>query len=250
MEQRKDEGLNPDPDEIKNYFLRQWDSPYRSTELFCKWLESFNVFNAGNIICDLGCGAGSNSYYIWNKYKDLTLYGIDISPLLINLAKEQSQKKEASVIKYEVGDLYDFPPKYVNQFDGILLFQVLSWLPEYENAIQKIVKLNPKWIAFSCLMNDSLVECEINIKDYSRNKTGNYQEKYYNVYSAERVKNLFNSLGYNTFKHKKMEMDMDIPEDKTNKGMGTYTKNLENGERIQISGGILLNWKFAIAMKN
>jgi len=29
-------------------------------------------------------------------------------------------------------------------------------LPEYENAIQNNIKLNPKWIAFSCLMNDSL----------------------------------------------------------------------------------------------
>ncbi len=32
-------------------------------------------------------------------------------------------------------------------------------------------------------------------------------------------------------------------------GLGTYTERLENGKRIQISGGLMLPWYFIVAYK-
>jgi SAM-dependent methyltransferase len=265
IKQRLDEWLHPDPNEVKEYFLKQWTHPYRSTEMFCEWLDNFGILDTvgcAKNICDIGCGAGANTYYLANYYPNLCLTGIDISPYLIKLAKkEQSEwekvnKHTFNKIRYRVGDIYNLSPKLKNNFYGIIMFQVLSWLPEYEKALTQISKLNPEWISFSCLMNDSLVECEIKTKDYSRISKGKHQEKFYNVYSIPKVKQHLNSLGYKKVSYTPFEIDIDIPKDPENQGMGTYTQKLDNndhsytgGDRIQISGGLLLNWYFVLARK-
>jgi trans-aconitate methyltransferase len=257
--QKLDAWLYPNKDEVKDYFLKQWEHPYRSTIKFCEWLNNFNIFNVvgcAKNICDIGCGAGANAYYLSKQYPNLCLTGIDISPYLILLAKKQLDIKnkhlynfEKTEITYKTGDLYNLSPKIKNNFYGVIMFQVLSWLPEYKKALTQISKLTPQWIAFSCLMNDSLVECEIKTKDYSRTDQGEYQEKYYNIYSIEKVKNLLYSLGYKQFYWTPFEIDIDIKKDEKNKGMGTYTQKMKTDERIQISGGLLLNWNFILARK-
>jgi len=250
--QRVDEWVNPDPGEIDSYFLKQWDTTYRSTILFCKWLNynGYGLLENPNFnrVCDLGCGAGSNTYYLHKNFPKLKVQGIDVSPTLIKLAKQQVKKRQAN-IKYSQGDLYNLPIGYKNKFDGIILFQTLSWLPEYKQAIKKIINLNPKYIAFSCLLNDSLVESEIHIKDFSRTEHGEYQEKFYNIYSIEKIKQLFNQHNY-TFYCEPFKIDIDIPRNPNNKGMTTYTQTLANKERAQISGGLLLPWHFALAIRN
>jgi hypothetical protein len=37
------------------------------------------------------------------------------------------------------------------------------------------------------------------------------------------------------------EMQIDLP--KTTRGLGTYTRKLEGGQRVQISAGMLMSWR-------
>jgi len=249
MIQRKTEWLNPDSSEIESYFLGQWNQTYRNTIMFYEWLNNIGLLNPNQTICDLGCGAGSNTYYLWKNYDNLKLLGIDLSPKLIDIARDESKKRNANEIIYEIGNLYNLSNKYKNKFDGVIMVQVFSWIPDGYVVIKKITNLNPQWIAFSCLLNDSLVETEIRTKDYSRTEHGNFQEKTYNIYSIERIKKMFLDLGYDDFNIRPFEIDIDIDRNKDNKGMGTYTQKLDNGKRIQISGGILLNWYFVAVRK-
>jgi hypothetical protein len=54
--------------------------------------------------------------------------------------------------------------------------------------------------------------------------------------------------GYTVFKYCPFEMDIDLPKPEHTL-MGTYTKTLPNGKRLQISGPLLMNWYFIYAAK-
>jgi SAM-dependent methyltransferase len=254
--QQLKEWLHPTKKEINNFYLQQWKEPYRQTIKFYEWLDNFNVFNVTGCaknICDLACGAGSNLYYLSQQYPHLCLTGIDISPKLINIAKKQLVIKNKNIIDkteitYKIGDIYNLSNKLKNNYYGITMLQTLSWIPEYQKAFKQMAKLNPEWIAFSCLMNDSLVECDIKTRDYSRTDI-KYGERDYYIYSNEKMKKVLYSLGYKQFNYIPFEIDIDIPKNLNNKGMGTYTVKTENQNRLQFSGGLFLNWHFGLAIK-
>ena len=63
-----------------------------------------------------------------------------------------------------------------------------------------------------------------------------------------KIKELFNGLGYKKFDYRPFNIDIDIKKPEK-AGLGTYTERLENGKRIQISGGLMLPWYFIVAYK-
>ncbi len=106
--------------------------------------------------------------------------------------------------------------------------------------------MKPKWIAFSLLGFEGLIDYNIRLFDYTKNKQHGCSEVFYNVYSIPKMKEVFSGLGYSKFDYREFEMDIDLPQ--TNKmGRGTYTVKTEQGKRIQISGGMMMPWYFAFA---
>lgn len=105
--------------------------------------------------------------------------------------------------------------------------------------------LNPEWIAMSSLFYDGRINFYINLDDHEQNGGG---EHYYNIYSLPLVKELFERNGYKKFYYEKFDIDIDLPKPK-GKEMGTYTVKTEDGERLQISGALLMPWYFVLAKR-
>ena len=63
-----------------------------------------------------------------------------------------------------------------------------------------------------------------------------------------KIRERFAELGYKKFKYKYFDIDIDLPRPEKD-GLGTYTKKLEDGSRIQISAGLMLPWYFIVAYK-
>ena len=75
-------------------------------------------------------------------------------------------------------DLYDLPKRFVGRYDGIVSFQTLSWLPEYEKPLEKLAQLGAGWIGFTSLFCEADISSSTLIKDYTRPSSGNDYSEY------------------------------------------------------------------------
>lgn len=248
MKQRTTEWLEVTKKGKIDYHEKQFKEPYRSTVVFTDWIDSLLDLTNTSTICDLACGEGANLLYLAKRYPEIDFVGIDLNPDLIEWGNQIMKNNKILNVKMTVGDLYKFSEKNKGKFDGILLFQTLSWLPEFREPIKKMVSLNPKWIGATSLFFDGNINCNIEIQDYTEPLGGKkYKETYYNVYSLKLVENLFREMGYTLF-YTPFEIDIDLEKPK-NGGMGTYTIKTEAGKRLQLSGPLLMNWYFILAVK-
>jgi ubiquinone/menaquinone biosynthesis C-methylase UbiE len=192
------------------------------------------------------------------RFPGCSYTGIDINNDFIREGTLFFEQSKVQGCKLEYGDLYhlDFDT-LAGKFEGVVMLQTLSWLPEYENALSEIAKLNPKWIALTSLFYNGLVECRTEIQEYKctnnqENIDGGgikaYKSSHYNTYSLPRVKEFLSQRGYKIFKYTPFEIDVDLPKP-AHTHMQTYTETLQNGKRLQISGPLLMSWHFIYAEK-
>lgn len=178
--------------------------------------------------------------------------GIDINNDFVEQGNRFFTNEGTPDCRLEHGDLYclDFE-KLTNKYEGIVMLQTLSWLPEAEGALYEITKLKPRWIALSSLFYDGLIESKTEISelnDPNELDDGLANRSFYNTYSIPKIKCFLQKQGYSIFKHTPFEIDIDLPKPEHSR-MGTYTERLSNGKRLQLSGPLLMNWYFIYAEK-
>jgi ubiquinone/menaquinone biosynthesis C-methylase UbiE len=249
MKQRIDEWtMNYNDD----YFNRQFKNPYQSTIQFCDWMEELGVLTKQSncSIMDIGTGKGANLYYMKQRFPDCKYLGLDINKDFVQQGNLFFNTEKVNNCALEYGDLYNLDLiKHANKFEGIISYQTLSWLPEYESALNEIIKLNPNWISLTSLFYDGLVDCKIEIQEFLNPHERNSSKiAFYNIYSLPRIENFLFEKGYKIFKYCPFEINIDLPKPK-HTHMQTYTKTLIDGKRLQISGPLLMNWYFIYAEK-
>lgn len=247
MGQRLDEWLNTGDD----YHTKQFREPLRSTVAFCDWLEALGVLHNDSRlkILDMCSGLGANIAYMKKRFPSCTFSGIDINPDLVERGNKYLDELKLSNCRLERGDLFDLDKRYIGQFDGITCYQTLSWLPEFQTPLVKMLELGPRWVGLTSLFFDGDVSCKIEVQDFSTPILGmSSKESFYNVYAIPQIKLLFESQGFDDFSYAPFEIDVDLPKP-ASKGMGTYTVRSENGRRLQISGPLLLSWYFVLGRK-
>lgn len=83
-----------------DYHDRQYEKPYRSTELFVEWLDDFFDSAKEGMVCDLACGEGANLAYLARKYPDIKFEGIEINQELV---KRGNARKGGGQFLKEIG---------------------------------------------------------------------------------------------------------------------------------------------------
>lgn len=194
-----------------------------------------------------GVRGGANVSYLSNRYENDYFVGIDLSQKLIEYGNERL--KEKNNCKLYQGDWLDLGSEWKDKFDGVISFQALSWMQEYQKPIDELAKLNPKWIAVSSLFYEGDIEYTIKLKNYYRSSENKeFEEMYYNVYSLIRIRKYFEKLGYNKFEFMPFEIDIDLPKI-DHMDIGTYTVKTVEGKRLQISAALMMPWYFIVASK-
>jgi len=249
MEQRLDEWSK---DLTNDYFERQFKNPYRSTVKFCDWLEELKVLTPqtkANIM-DVGTGKGSNLHYMKERFPNCKYLGLDINSDFIEEGNTIIKKLNISDCNLELGDIYKLNiEKHGNKFDGIISYQTFSWLPGYEKPLDEIIKLNAKWVSFTSLFYDGLVDCKIEVQEYHNPEDEkSFKTSFYNIYSLPRIQNFLLKRGFKIFKYTPFEIDIDLPKPE-HSNMQTYTEKLMDGKRLQISGPINMSWFFVYASR-
>lgn len=104
-----------DWDNIAKEYHKEVISPFQSgvrNPLFKKLTTIKNTAN--KVVADIGCGRGDILDLLASKFK--RVYAIDFSPVMIEIAKEQSLKKN---IKYHVRDMRHLK-EFNNKFDVVI----------------------------------------------------------------------------------------------------------------------------------
>ncbi len=230
--------------DYKAYSKKQYDKIYRSTIYFEKFISKYIDLNSKNII-DLGCGGGANTLYLAKKYSNSNFLGVDISENLLKMGNNKlKDHKNIQNLKFKRDNWVNIH-RYKKDFDGIISFQTLSFLPfSYKVSLKNLNKNNFEFLAFSSLFYNGKCNYKIEIDDFSIKKNQSEKTKY--IFSINTLKSYLKSNGYKNFKYLNFNIDIDLPKPKHG-GTESYTMKLENKKRIIFSGGLYLPYGFILA---
>lgn len=179
-------------------------------------------------IADICCGAGGLSFHLSKFYPRASFALVDLGDHAISLARKVASSFSGNVFQADCCQL----PLPSSWFDLVFCWQSLSWIDNHKKAIDELVRIcKPGGSVFaSALFNTEYdVDLDIFAKDAERSEPLRYR-----VISAKTI------AEWITCKHvfHDFQMPIDIP--KSGRGLGTHTLGIE---RLQISGGLLMNWK-------
>lgn len=237
--------MKNDTEEYKEYFLKSINKTEQQKflEKLINEREKKELFN----IADLACGAGTLSYHLSNIYENAKFTLVDYNEEAIELAKGLCKKDSFS---FQVGDITNLPYKD-NEFDGIFCWMTLLVFDEKtaQKALDEFIRiLKPgQRIYLSSLFNlDCDVDTYTKIMDHTKESTKQGCFLNYNTYSKKTISEMLKDKVSN-FEIIKFSPNIDILYE--GRGIGTNTKQLMNGERLQISAGMLMNWGILIIEK-
>lgn len=232
------------------YHKRQFDRTYRSTVAFADFVAArANLSADGARVLDIGSGEGANLWYLSQRFPACDFVGIDLNPDLVRWGNEELAARGVSRVALQQGDVYALDAGLRDRFEGIISLQTLSWLPDYEAPLRRMMELNAEWIAVSSLFFDGRVTARVEIEDHTTPLAGQpFREAFYNVYALPLVRDLLADGGYQHVEAQPFEIDVDLPRP-PHDGMGTYTEMTTDGRRLQISGPLLMSWYFVFARR-
>jgi SAM-dependent methyltransferase len=227
-----------------DYHARQFGQPYRSTVRLAEFIRSL-VAEPGGTALDVACGAGANIFHLSRALPGYTWTGVDAAgDVVFPIGRRFFEERGSAVDAVELvdGDFYDLERVLGGRrFDLVLSIQTLLTLPTYEEALEQLLAVTRGWLFVTGLFTDFRVDARVEVTDHTwpANVQGPH---FYNVYSLERFRELCEAGGCREFVTRDFEIDIDLPEPEA-RGMGTYTRTLADGRRLQFSGPLLQPWK-------
>lgn len=226
-----------------NYYKKSLSKTYQQIFLEESILPNLLKNFEPKIIADIACGGGTLTYHISKIYPEAKYILSDINPDAIELAKKINENLKN--VQYIVEDFLNtsIPSESV---DIVFCMQTLLAVSRPKAFLYKILDiLKPGgYFILSSLFNiNHDVDLYIKVKDNTRK--GNIKLNY-NTFSkitiSRWLKNKVNFFDITPF-----HMPDDLKE--VPKGLGSYTLKLEEGSRLTISGGMLMNWGFLYGKK-
>jgi SAM-dependent methyltransferase len=230
-------------EDMLSYHLGQLSEPYRSTVHFIRFMQSILSKPEGEAL-DVACGTGANIVHMAQVFRGYRWTGLDYDgERLFPIGHQYVEKHHPELqIDYVIGDMYRLTDIFTTKkFDLTISIQTLSFLPEYERAVEQLLAVTRGWVFVSSMFSGFDIDAKREVIDHTR-ADGLRVPQYYNVYSLDRFQSFCEKLGCRDFVSRDFEIDIDIPQ-KT-KGRGTYTQTLADGRRLQFSGPLHMPWKF------
>ena len=189
-------------------------------------------------IADIACGGGTASHHLGAMFPHAVYTLVDLNDEAIRLARKATQHLQSTC---HIGDIYRLPLES-NGFDLVICWQTLSWLGEAERAVQELIRIckpGGRIYASSLFNANHDVDVYSTVRDHTRASAAQGLTYSYNTYAVCSVRRWVEGLVSDLEVH---EFSIPVDLHHAGKGLGTYTVTLQNGSRLQISAGMLLNW--------
>jgi SAM-dependent methyltransferase len=193
-------------------------------------------------VLDASCGIGDLLYFFAQLNPNARFTGVDKAGFLIDEARTHFADK--SNVTFEQGDIYALAEQFgKNSFDLSVCKQTLSWLPSYEKPVEELMAVTRRAVFISSLFYDGRIDFETRVREYTTDSGRDGYNALYNVYSFPIFREFCLDRGAKDVVGFDFAMRIDLPRPANLDRMGTYTVQLQSGERLQISGALLMPWK-------
>ena len=190
-------------------------------------------------VLDACCGIGDLLYFLTQLNPNARFVGVDKAAFLIDEARTQNPN-----VTFEVGDIYALADQFgTKSFDLSVCKQTLSWLPSYARPVEQLMSVTRRAVFISSLFYDGRIDFETRVREYTTDAGRDGYNAFYNVYSFPIFREFCVERGAKDVVGFDFNIGIDLPRPANPDRMGTYTVQLQSGERLQISGALLMPWK-------
>ena len=181
-------------------------------------------------------------------HPECDILGVDINEPIVGRGNEILRAKGLANCSLETGDLYDLPGRFRSRFDRVICFETLSWLPYDVKPLEAIVDLNAPWIAPTSLFYSRRMSCAIEVTEHGEVLSPS-QKSFCNIYSLPVLKRHVLCAGYTAFDFQEFNIYIDLRPPPSGL-MRTHNRRMRDGQRLQVSGPLLMPWHFVSAGKS
>lgn len=240
-------------DQRLDYHTRQFTTPYRSTVALQSFIRGHVDPSTVKQALDVASGAGANMYHLSKGFPDAQWTGVDLVREILDIGSGIMNGLDFHPQLVQ-GDLFNLTTHFPHDtFDLVLLLQTLSWLPTYEDALKQLLAVTkPRGtVIISSMFTDDLIDATTVVQQFSDDGefTPLFSEPVnYNVYCYERFVSVCRTLGAKSVEAEDYLIDIDLQKP-TDRRLGTFTRRLADGTRLQQTGPLFLPWKFIAITK-
>jgi SAM-dependent methyltransferase len=224
-----------------DYHQRQFAKPYRSTSYLGDFIQSLIGPTQGEAL-DVGCGAGAIIFHLAQIVPGFHWSGVEIAGEVLFPIGRPFFRSKGLEVDLKVGDFYKLEDYFGGKkFDLVLANHTFLSLPTYAAHLDQLLSMTDGWLFVSSLFTDFNVDVNIEVTDYTWPEDCPNPGSY-NVYSLSRFRKACEAKGCKQFVSRDFVIDIDLQPPES-RGLGTYTRKLEDGQRLQFTGPIFLPWK-------
>ena len=193
-------------------------------------------------VLDACCGIGDLLYFLAQLNPHARFTGVDKAEFLIDEAR--THFADTPNVTFEPGDIYALSDQFGKKaFDLSVCKQTLSWLPSYARPVEELMAVTRRAVFISSLFYDGRIDFETRVREHTTDAGRDGYNAFYNVYSFPVFREFCLERGAKDVVGFDFNIRIDLPRPENPDRMGTYTVQLQSGERLQISGALLMPWK-------
>lgn len=222
------------------YHSLQHKEPYRSTVSFVEFIKKFDrIINfSSDKVVDVACGMAGSMLYIKNSFPKLRMVGLEKDQTLVDKGNAilKTAQIDSFVIQSDVFDLDSKKLEIFGKIDGVFSLQFLLYFHDYEAVLKQMLKFRPKWIALSALFCEGPFTYKVEVTDHNVNEIYPYI-----MISIPEFSKTLARLGCELIDIQRFVIDIELPKPENNRLL-SYTQDTVTGERIEITGAMLMPW--------
>jgi ubiquinone/menaquinone biosynthesis C-methylase UbiE len=230
------EALKVDKDTSAKYYQSSLSRKTEQQKMLERMLAEARV--SPRDVADIACGGGGSTYHLAQLYPQARFTLIDANEDAIAMARQANTGLDA---RCAVGDIYqlDLPSE---SFDLVICWQTLSWIEDPKAALRELLRIcrpGARVYASSLFNVHHDVDVYSKVEDRTRPSAAQGLRYSYNTYSLASIRDWIGDAVTHLAVHE-FEIPVDLAA--SGRGLGTFTARLDDGRRLQLSGGMLLNW--------
>lgn len=221
---------------------KYYETKPEQVKLFEELVHPFLTEATAPRVLDACCGLGDLTYFLSRLNPQARFVGIDRAGFLLEQARHEF--KENPHVTFQEADVNALSEKFAaNSFDLSVCKQTLSWLPSYEDAVRELMNVTERAVFLSSLFYDGRIDFNIRVREYETEAGRAGFNGFYNIYSFPVFRDFCIAQGAREVVGFDFKIGIDLPRPASLDRMGTFTMRLEDGERLQVSGALLMPWK-------
>ncbi len=189
-------------------------------------------------IADIACGGGALSFHLRVVFPDAQFTLCDRDEAALAIASELNGVERCAYVQDDIHSLSKLPD---DSFDLVCCWQTLSWIKEPERAVEQLLRVTkPGGVIYSSSLFNLDHDVDINAQVRDRTRASGAQGHWYdyNTFSKPTVEEW---LKGRSTSHRLHPFVPAVDFTNEGRGIGTFTVHTDRG-RLQISGGLLMNW--------